>query len=297
VTRKPPASVCCASTPCSGAAIEYETTSNIGSFAVPRETVLNEAGRGRFGTRSGVRARFDARRARDWQHPAEHGASVGLRRAGPATTCRLACHGLDARDTRSVIRPGWAKDLQRAFHTCVTGPCAEHSHLVHSTHNMGPFFVGRAAFRHSGEMSAPEQEPGGPASLGLAIQLVASSSDLDGTLIDSRVDIASAANPHSPGTASPSCRWTRSRATSETAHARSWPGQLGSTRRPSLLAPLLEAFLGYYAAHATDHTTAAARRARGARGTLSPAARAVHHKPRSTTEADARELTSPLNFL
>jgi phosphoglycolate phosphatase len=131
-------------------------------------------------------------------------------------------------------------------------------------------------------MSAP-QDPGGPASLGPSIEL-GIVFDLDGTLIDSRLDIAGAANhalrvhglpelslDEISSYVGDGARLLLARA------ARLEPDA-------ALLDPLLEAFLGYYGAHATDHTTLLP----GAREALE----ALQHlplalctnKPRATTD-------------
>jgi 2-phosphoglycolate phosphatase len=102
-------------------------------------------------------------------------------------------------------------------------------------------------------MSALDQDPGGPASLGIAIRL-GIVFDLDGTLIDSRLDIASSANhalaAHGFETLSvveisnyvgDGARWLLARA------ARLEPNQ------PELDA-LLATFVAHYARHATDQT-------------------------------------------
>ncbi|HKO46973.1 MAG TPA: HAD-IA family hydrolase [Polyangiaceae bacterium] len=102
-------------------------------------------------------------------------------------------------------------------------------------------------------MSSLDQDPGGPASLGIAIRL-GIVFDLDGTLIDSRLDIAGSANhalaAHGFGTLSvdeistyvgDGARLLLARA------ARLDPNA------PALDA-LLATFVAYYAAHPTDHT-------------------------------------------
>ena len=102
-------------------------------------------------------------------------------------------------------------------------------------------------------MSEPDLDPGGPARLGIPIRLGVVF-DLDGTLIDSRLDIASSANhalaahgfePLSVGEISnyvgDGARWLLARA------ARLDPNA------PALDA-LLSTFITHYAEHPTDHT-------------------------------------------
>jgi len=144
-------------------------------------------------------------------------------------------------------------------------------------------------------MNTLDQDPGGPAQLGIAIQL-GIVFDLDGTLIDSRVDIANAANH-----ALEACGFAEL-SVSEIA------GYVGDGARPLLsraarvdlnapeLEPLLKAFLAYYAAHPTDHT----RLLPGAREALA----ALQHlplalctnKPRSVTDAVLANLRLPVRF-
>jgi len=102
-------------------------------------------------------------------------------------------------------------------------------------------------------MSGPNADPGGPAALGIPVRLGVVF-DLDGTLIDSRLDIASSANhalrAHGFAELSVSelstyvgdgARWLLARA-ARLDHA-----------SPSL-DPLLATFIDYYAEHPTDHT-------------------------------------------
>jgi len=102
-------------------------------------------------------------------------------------------------------------------------------------------------------MIKPERDPGGPASLGIAIRLGVVF-DLDGTLIDSRLDIANSANhalaAHGFSTLSvgeisnyvgDGARLLLSRA------ARLEPNA-------PALDPLLATFVAHYAEHPTDHT-------------------------------------------
>jgi len=102
-------------------------------------------------------------------------------------------------------------------------------------------------------MSHPDADPGGPAALSIAVRLGVVF-DLDGTLIDSRLDIASSANhalrAHGFAELSVSelsmyvgdgARWLLARA-----------ARLDHDS-PSL-DPLLATFVDYYAEHPTDHT-------------------------------------------
>jgi phosphoglycolate phosphatase len=102
-------------------------------------------------------------------------------------------------------------------------------------------------------MSSSAQDPGGPATLGDAIRL-GIVFDLDGTLIDSRFDIAAAVN-HALAT-----HGLRTLSVPEIA-SYVGDGARQLLARAAQLDPeaaelesLLAAFLGYYAAHATDHT-------------------------------------------
>jgi 2-phosphoglycolate phosphatase len=138
-------------------------------------------------------------------------------------------------------------------------------------------------------------DPGGPATLGPRIQL-GIVFDLDGTLIDSRLDIAHAANhalmksgraalsvDEISGYVGDGARLLLARA------ARVEPDA-------AELEPLLQAFLDYYAAHATDHTELLP----GAHEALSALAHLplalCTNKPRSTTNAVLANLRFPAEF-
>jgi phosphoglycolate phosphatase len=144
-------------------------------------------------------------------------------------------------------------------------------------------------------MSAAQADPGGPATLGPSIQL-GIVFDLDGTLVDSRLDIAGAAN-HALG----ACGFTQ--LSVEEISTFVGDGASLLMARAARLDPeaprleaLLEAFLSYYAAHATDHTTLLP----GAHEALA----ALRHLPlalctnktRSTTDAVLANLRFPAEF-
>lgn len=144
-------------------------------------------------------------------------------------------------------------------------------------------------------MSQPDQDPGGPATLGVPIRLGVVF-DLDGTLIDSREDIAAAANHalESHGFAA--------LAMSEIAGYVGDGARLLLARAARLaddspqLDPLLQTYLTYYAAHPTDHT----RLLPGAHQALA----ALRHlplalctnKPRAITDAVLATLRLPAEF-
>jgi phosphoglycolate phosphatase len=102
-------------------------------------------------------------------------------------------------------------------------------------------------------VTCADQDPGGPARLGIAIRL-GIVFDLDGTLIDSRADISNAAN-HALGTHGFS-----------TLTAAQIAGYVGDGARLLLaraarleptdaqLDSLIESFTSYYTSHPTDHT-------------------------------------------
>ncbi|MEI9950974.1 MAG: HAD-IA family hydrolase [Pseudomonadota bacterium] len=102
-------------------------------------------------------------------------------------------------------------------------------------------------------MSSADEDPGGPARLGIAIRL-GIVFDLDGTLIDSRSDIANAAN-HALG-----AQGFSTLSVSEIANYVGDGARLLLARAARLepsapaLDTLLESFLAYYAEHPTDHT-------------------------------------------
>ncbi|MEP7051956.1 MAG: HAD-IA family hydrolase [Pseudomonadota bacterium] len=144
-------------------------------------------------------------------------------------------------------------------------------------------------------MASAAQDPGGPAQLGIPVR-IGIVFDLDGTLIDSRVDIANAANhalaEHGFATRSvseiASFVGDGARALLERA-ARIAPGA-------TELEPLLDTFLGYYAAHPTDHTLLII----GAHEALS---RLAHlplalctNKPRAITDKVIANLRFPAQF-
>lgn len=102
-------------------------------------------------------------------------------------------------------------------------------------------------------MSGPDPDPGGPARLGIAIRL-GIVFDLDGTLIDSRLDIASSAN-HALG--------AHGFATLSVSEISTYVGDgarllLARAARLEPSAPkldeLLATFTAYYEQHPTDHT-------------------------------------------
>ena len=144
-------------------------------------------------------------------------------------------------------------------------------------------------------MSSADQDPGGPAQLGIPIRLGVVF-DLDGTLIDSRLDIAASANhalaEHGMPTLSVSeissyvgdgARMLLARA------ARLDPGA-------SAVDALLTAFVAYYEAHPTDHTLLlpGAHEALAALGHL-PLALCTN-KPRSITDRVLANLRLPGSF-
>ena len=144
-------------------------------------------------------------------------------------------------------------------------------------------------------MSTSPEDPGGPAALALAIRL-GIVFDLDGTLIDSRLDIAAAANH-----ALAICGFSQL-AADEIAGFVGDGARLLLARAARLapeapqLEPLLAAFLDYYAAHATDHTELlpGAHEALAALRHL-PLALCTN-KPRSTTDAVLANLRLPAEF-
>ena len=140
-----------------------------------------------------------------------------------------------------------------------------------------------------------DADPGGPATLGEGIRLGVVF-DLDGTLIDSRFDIAAAAN-HALA--------THGFATLSVPEISSFVGdgaRLLLARAAKLetdsaqLEPLLATFLAYYAAHPTDHTLLlpGAFEALAALSHL-PLALCTN-KPRSITDAVLANLRLPIHF-
>ncbi len=144
-------------------------------------------------------------------------------------------------------------------------------------------------------MSTARQDPGGPASLGPAIRLGVVF-DLDGTLIDSRFDIAHAANH-----ALAACGFNELSVDEIASYVGDGARALlvrAARLEPDApqLEPLLASFLSYYDAHATDHTTLLP----GAREALSelshlPLALCTN-KPRSTTNAVLANLRLASHF-
>jgi 2-phosphoglycolate phosphatase len=102
-------------------------------------------------------------------------------------------------------------------------------------------------------MKGTVQDPGGPARLGIAIHL-GIVFDLDGTLIDSRLDIANSANhaleAHGFATLSVSEISTYVGDGARLLLARAARLEPNAAE----LDPLLETFVAYYAEHPTDHT-------------------------------------------
>ncbi len=145
------------------------------------------------------------------------------------------------------------------------------------------------------KVGASPADPGGRATLGPRIQL-GIVFDLDGTLIDSRLDIAYAAN-HALTESGRSAR-----------SVDEISGYVGDGARLLLaraarvepdaaeVEPLLQAFLDYYAAHATDHT----KLLPGAHEALTALAHLplalCTNKPRSTTDAVLANLRFPAKF-
>ena len=144
-------------------------------------------------------------------------------------------------------------------------------------------------------MSSAAQDPGGPAALGIPIRL-GIVFDLDGTLIDSKLDIAAAAN-HALA-----CHGFAALSSAEIS---SYVGDgarallARAARLPvegALLDALLATFLEYYAAHPTDHTLLLP----GAHEALAQLAHLplalCTNKPRSSTDAVLRNLRLPATF-
>jgi phosphoglycolate phosphatase len=144
-------------------------------------------------------------------------------------------------------------------------------------------------------MGAADQDPGGPARLAIPIRL-GIVFDLDGTLIDSRYDIANAANhalsvngfatllvPEIASFVGDGARVLLARA------ARLEP-------EAAELEPLLSSFLTYYAAHPTDHTLLLP----GAHEALAELAHLplalCTNKPRAITDAVLGNLRLPVKF-
>ena len=147
-------------------------------------------------------------------------------------------------------------------------------------------------------MTSADRDPGGPAQLGIPIR-IGIVFDLDGTLIDSRADIANAANhalaAHGFATLSvseiSSFVGDGARVLLERA-ARLAPGA-------AELDPLLSTFLAYYAAHPTDHTLLipGAHEALAHLSHLTDVPLALcTNKPRSITDAVLANLRLPAHF-
>lgn len=144
-------------------------------------------------------------------------------------------------------------------------------------------------------MSSVERDPGGPASLGMRIQLGVVF-DLDGTLIDSRFDIAAAAN-HALA--------THGFSTLSVPEIASYVGdgarlllQRAARIEPDAapLEALLKTFLAFYAAHPTDHTLLLPG-AHEALAELSHLPLALcTNKPRALTDAVLANLRLPVKF-
>ena len=144
-------------------------------------------------------------------------------------------------------------------------------------------------------MAIADLDPGGPAQLGIPIR-IGVVFDLDGTLIDSRADIAGAAN-HALG--------AHGFATLSVSEISSFVGdgarvllERAARLLPNApeLEPLLESFLAYYAAHPTDHTLLIP----GAHEALSELAHLplalCTNKPRAITDAVLANLRLPATF-
>ena len=144
-------------------------------------------------------------------------------------------------------------------------------------------------------MGIADRDPGGPAQLGIPIR-IGVVFDLDGTLIDSRADIANAAN-HALS--------SHGLATLSVPEISSFVGDGARVllARAARLAPnapeldpLLETFLAYYAAHPTDHTLLIP----GAHEALTQLAHLplalCTNKPRAITDAVLANLRLPAHF-
>ena len=144
-------------------------------------------------------------------------------------------------------------------------------------------------------MSPPDQDPGGPAQLGIAIRLGVVF-DLDGTLIDSRQDIAEAANHAlaAHGFAPLSVSEIASYVGDGARLLLSRAARIAPEARE--LDALLSTFLEYYAAHPTDHTLLlpGVHEALAQLGHL-PLALCTN-KPRSITDRVLANLRLPITF-
>lgn len=140
-----------------------------------------------------------------------------------------------------------------------------------------------------------EQDPGGPAQLGMPVRL-GIVFDLDGTLIDSRVDIAHAAN-HALAQNGFERLSVEEIATFVGDGARLLVARAARVEPESKAADgLVASFLEYYVAHPTDHTTLLPG--------VHEALTALKHlplalctnKPRSSTDAVLANLPLPVSF-
>ncbi len=139
------------------------------------------------------------------------------------------------------------------------------------------------------------QDPGGPARLGLPVRL-GIVFDLDGTLIDSRLDIAHAAN-YALAQNGFFCLSVDEIASYVGDGARLLVARAARVEPSSPEADrLVESFLEFYVAHPTDHTTLLP----GAREALSALAHLplalCTNKPRSSTDAVLANLPLPVSF-
>jgi len=127
----------------------FETDLEYWLLKRPRETVLNEAWPWAVWyplRRSGAFERVDAReRAGIMREHAGIGRAYGAQDL--AHDVRLACHGLDANDNEFVIGL-IGKDLHPLSH--VVQAMRATRQTSEFINQMGPFFVGRAVFRHAG---------------------------------------------------------------------------------------------------------------------------------------------------
>ncbi|HEX3774870.1 MAG TPA: chlorite dismutase family protein [Polyangiaceae bacterium] len=127
----------------------YETDLEYWLLRRPRETVLNEAWPWAVWyplRRSGAFERVEPReRGSILREHATIGKAYGAQDL--AHDVRLACHGLDANDNEFVIGL-MGKDLHPLSH--VVQAMRSTRQTSEFINQMGPFFVGRAAFRHAG---------------------------------------------------------------------------------------------------------------------------------------------------
>ena len=127
----------------------YETDLEYWILRRPRETVLNEAWPWAVWyplRRSGAFERVEPReRGSIMREHATIGKAYGAQDL--AHDVRLACHGLDANDNEFVIGL-IGKDLHPLSH--VVQAMRGTRQTSEFINQMGPFFVGRAAFRHAG---------------------------------------------------------------------------------------------------------------------------------------------------